>query len=192
MVARTEKGQLGRFVLMLVSVLLLPSVATADALGGIEWLVNKRFDVPEITAEEAQAILSDDAGNWLVVDVREPEEYAVSHLPGAIRISLDTDRETFTQQFGGALAGKHVLFYCSVGQRSSKLAARLQDAVRDAGGADIANLRGGIFRWHGEHGTLVNAEGSVGRIHPYNAVWGRLMPRENPPDPTIENLEDTQ
>lgn len=175
--------------LAFVAALVAPASAMADGLGRVEWLVDQRFDVPEVTVGDARAALSADSDGWLIVDVREPEEYAISHLPGAVRVPPDADAEAFMQAVGGKVAGRGVLFYCSVGQRSSKLAARVQDAVSDAGGTGVANLRGGIFRWHGEHGPLVNAAGPVDRIHPYNAVWGRLMPRDNPPEPALDESE---
>ena len=163
-----------------------------EGLSGIEWLVDKRYDIPEITVDTAQSELAAEPDGWLVLDVREPDEYAVSHLPGAVRVPPDADVSTFQQIIGGAAKGKQVLFYCSVGQRSSKLATRMQDAVREAGGEGVANLRGGIFRWHGEHGALVDADGPVDRIHPYNSVWGKLMPRDNPPESATDDSEESK
>ena len=165
-------------------------VAMMNALEGIEWLVDQRYDIPEVTVAEAEALLETHPEDWRVLDVREPDEYAVSHLPGAIRVPPDAGSEAFLQTVGDQLADKRVLFYCSVGQRSSKLASRMQDVVREAGGTGIANLRGGIFRWFGEHGPLVNADGPVDRIHPYSAVWGALIPRDNPLSPTVDQTQD--
>ena len=159
-------------------------IAVADGLSGIEWLIDKRYDVPDTTVEAAQTELANEPDGWLVLDVREPEEYAVSHLPGAVRVPPDADVSTLQRIIGTAAQGRQVLFYCSVGQRSSKLAARVQDAVLEAGATNVSNLRGGIFRWYAEHGELVNADGPVDRIHPYNAVWGQLMPRKNAPHQT--------
>ena len=166
------------------------NVAMADGLGRMEWLVDVRYDIPEVTVDEAKTALANSSAEWVVLDVREPDEFAVSRLPGAVRIPPDADIETFTQVVGDSLADKRVLFYCSVGQRSSKLASRMEDAVREAGGLGVANLRGGIFRWHGAYGQLVNADGPVDRIHPYNAVWGKLMPRKNPPEGDSNQTED--
>ena len=186
----TFQRKIGLTGLILLAVLSTPLVAVADALARVEWMVNKRFDIPEVTVAEAQAELSTHPEDWLVLDVREPDEYAVSHLAGAVRVPPDTDVETFVKDIGDAAKDKHLLFYCSVGQRSSKLAARVQDAVREAGGNGVTNLRGGIFRWHGEHGALVNGGGAVDRIHPYNAVWGLLMPRGNPPKSAADHQEN--
>nr|MBV6629578.1 rhodanese-like domain-containing protein [Oceanococcus sp. HetDA_MAG_MS8] len=172
-------------------VYLVGNVATADGLGRMEWLVDVRYDIPEVTVDEAKVALANDPAEWVVLDVREPDEFAVSHLPGAVRIPPDADIETFTQVVGDTLADKRVLFYCSVGQRSTKVASRMEDAVREAGGQGVANLRGGIFRWHGAHGPLENASGPVDRIHSYNAIWGKLMPRKNPPEVDTDQTEES-
>jgi rhodanese-related sulfurtransferase len=166
--------------MMAMFALATPAAASADSLGRLEWLIDKRFDVPQMTVAEAQAALRESPQNWLVLDVREAGEYAVSRLPSAVRVPPDADADAFMRAVGDSVNGMQLLFYCSVGQRSSKLADRVQEDVTAAGGLGVANLRGGIFRWHSEHGPLVNAEGPVDRIHPYNAIWGRLMPRDNP------------
>ena len=164
-------------------------IVVADGLSGIEWLIDKRYDVPVTTVDVAQSELANDPGGWLVLDVREPEEYAVSHLPGAVRVPPDADVSTIQRIIGTAAPGKQVLFYCSVGQRSSKLAARVRESILEAGATNVSNLRGGIFRWYAEHGELVNADGPVDRIHPYNALWGQLIPRENPPGQTTDDSD---
>lgn len=166
--------------LLLTVIFAAPAVASADNLGRVEWLIDKRFDVPQMTVAEARSALDASPQDWLLIDVREADEFAVSRLPSAVRVPPDADADAFMRAVGDSVAGKQLLFYCSVGQRSSKLANRVQEDVTAAGGLGVANLRGGIFRWHGEHGPLVNAEGPVDRIHPYNAIWGRLMPRDNP------------
>ena len=65
----------------------------------------------------------------LVLDIRTPQEYQVSHLPHAINIPPDTPVKQVTEQ---ALAlrqpGQKILVYCSVGVRSSRYAQQLQGA----------------------------------------------------------------
>jgi 3-mercaptopyruvate sulfurtransferase SseA len=58
-------------------------------------------EVPRVTIEEARAALASDAA--ILVDVRDPEQYAASHISGAINIwlgeietnptSLDLDKD---------------------------------------------------------------------------------------------------
>ena len=113
----------------------------------------------------------------LVFDVREPDEFAVSHLPGAVRIDPGLSTEDFEARFGDALAGKQAVFYCSVGRRSSIAAERYAD-VLEARGVRSANLARGIFGWVNEERQLVSASGPTDVVHPYDAVWGRLVEDE--------------
>ena len=137
---------------LLIGLAVSPFAAQADALAWVEARIAKRHAVAQLSVADAQAALRAVPGDWLVLDVRESEEFAVD------------------------IAGKHVLLYCSVGQRSSSLADRVTDVVESAGGQGVANLQGGIFRWQGEGGPLVNADGPTDAVHPYNRFWGLLRP----------------
>ncbi len=117
-------------------------------------------------------------GNVLLIDVREEDEFAVSHLPGALRADPDMDPDEFMREFGEKVAGKQVLFYCSVGVRSSDMAQRVGARLAAAGATGVANLSGGIFRWHNEQRTLMSGTGRTDLVHPYNSKWGRLITRQ--------------
>ncbi len=113
--------------------------------------------------------------NVVLFDVRAPEEYSVSHLDGAIRVDPDISVDAFIEAHGEGLAGKKVVFYCSVGRRSSILAARLDAALRDAEIASAYNLKGGIFQWSNENRRMVSSGGSTNAVHPYNEFWARYV-----------------
>ncbi len=117
-------------------------------------------------------------GEVILLDVREPAEFAVSHIAGAIRVSPDASAQEVADLIDTRARGASILFYCSVGVRSSQLATRAKDALIQKGAAEIANLRGGLFRWHGERRPLVSANGGPTElIHPYDDKWGRLVER---------------
>ena len=136
--------------MMAMFALATPAAASADSLGRLEWLIDKRFDVPQMTVAEAQAALRESPQNWLVLDVREAGEYAVSRLPSAVRVPPDADADAFMRAVGDSVNGMQLLFYCSVGQRSSKLADRVQEDVTAAGGLGYRQCR----RRHGEGGDV--------------------------------------
>jgi len=70
-----------------------------------------------------------------------------------------------------------VVFYCSVGWRSSEAAARWQAAGRKP----VFNLAGSAFRWANE-GRLLEHEGRPVRVvHPYNRSWRALLDRRHWP-----------
>jgi len=152
----------------LAIVLLLPGFHWSMILGELDWeKVNRVIDedfpsIRQLTAEQLRSMLS--AGEPVfLVDVRDPEEYRVSHLPGAVLAS-----EWHPQrQDSGAL----IVAYCSVGIRS---AAYLLD-LQQQGFRNLYNLRGSIFQW-ANSGYPLEAEGRrVEKVHPYNARWGKLL-----------------
>ncbi len=109
----------------------------------------------------------------VLLDVRQPEEYAVSHLPGAVRVDPDASAEVLRDTLAAFDADRPVVLYCSVGYRSARLAERLETAGRPA-----LNLDGSIFRWASEGRLVVRNETVVREVHPYDALWGRLLPRD--------------
>ena len=75
----------------------------------------------------------------LLVDVREPEEFAAGHIPGAINVPLST--------LGGAdlPADRPLFLYCLRGSRSARVAAIL----KRRGYSRVRSI-GGINRYNGE------------------------------------------
>lgn len=129
--------------------------------------------IEHISANDLVALRTDEI---VLFDVREPDEFAVSHLPGAVLLDPDTSASEFAAQFGERLSGKRVVFYCSVGFRSSILASRVAQIVKVSSGNTPANLIGGIFKWRNEGRSLVTKYGSATRnVHPYDDRWGRLI-----------------
>lgn len=116
-------------------------------------------------------------GNTLLLDVREKDEYAVSHIPGAQRVDPDMWTSTFLKAFKNKARGKTVVFYCSVGVRSSQLAASVQAALKESGARAVYNLDGGVFAWHNAKRPLVNANGPTDYVHPFDSHWGTLVDR---------------
>ena len=77
------------------------------------------------------------AGGVVVLDVREPDEFAEGALPGALHIP----RGHLEAQVEGRITDKNVpvVVYCAGGYRSS-IAASL---LREAGFADVSDVLGG-------------------------------------------------
>ncbi|MGQ0672981.1 MAG: rhodanese-like domain-containing protein [Hyphomicrobium sp.] len=113
----------------------------------------------------------------LVLDVRSPEEYSVSHLAGAVRVDPTLSSRDFLTRFGKDLAGRNVLVYCSVGVRSSKLATTIAEGAKASGAKGVANLAGGIFGWHNEARPLVDANGPTEHVHAFSPSWGKILSR---------------
>jgi len=75
----------------------------------------------------------------LLIDVREPSEYAAEHLPDAILMPLSTFDATRVPQE----AGKKVVLHCVMGMRSAQAGQKLLDA----GFTTVYNFRGGVQAW---------------------------------------------
>jgi len=132
--------------------------------------ISKDFsDVPRISTSDL-ADWSKDSSRMApqLLDVREPAEYAVSHLPGAIRISPDEEADQF---MGRIDSSRPIVVYCSVGYRSSILAKRLIAA----GAKQVMNLEGSIFKWANEGRPLVRDDVPTREVHPYNRKYGKLL-----------------
>jgi len=144
---------------------------TADWEKTKTWVRSEFPDVEQVSAEELRLSLDSGRPNRkvpIVLDVRSPEEYEVSHLNGAIRVDPEGDLPDFLRTLDHDAP---VVAYCSVGYRSSRLVERL----RQEGFTDAKNLEGSIFEWANK-GYPVERDGTpVREVHPYDAEWGRLL-----------------
>lgn len=137
-----------------------------------------RHRVPMIDTQVLAQRLQKEPGDVLIFDVRSEAEYRVSHLPGAIRISEGLPVEDLLANHPQILGGKTVVFYCSVGERSGEMGARLvqQSEGKAAGMGEIYNLSGGIFAWANRAFPLENPTGPVKQVvHPFSKNWGWLL-----------------
>lgn len=151
----------------------------AFTLENIQKGLLRRYEgVKHMSAAELQkALAGPQKDSLLVLDVREKDEFAVSHLPNAIRVNPGIWHGPFMNRFGTLAKGKTVIFYCSVGERSSKLAKYVQDALKKSGARAVYNLKGGIFEWHNDKYPLMNGNGPTDFVHPYDKYWGQLVKR---------------
>jgi rhodanese-related sulfurtransferase len=106
----------------------------------------------------------------VLIDARDPLEFAVSHLPGAV--NLRTVAEVKDHLAARKAVPGTLIVYGAIGFR----AAQLADDLLASGFGNVELLEGGIFRWANEDRPLVNAAGGmVMQVHPYNKVYRRLL-----------------
>jgi len=99
----------------------------------------------DITAEELkQFIKSHNEKEYLLVDVRQPDEYTKGHIPGAKFIPLNE----LLSDFSGLPVNSDVIFYCHSGGRS--IAAASMFSEEGLTEKTIYNLEGGILSWEGK------------------------------------------
>ena len=108
----------------------------------------------------------------LLLDVREEAEYRVSHLRGAVRIDpIGSAAGSDPVLPAGTPKDARIVAYCSVGYRSSALAARL----REQGYTRVQNLEGSIFEWANQGLPVVRDGRKVRQVHPYSPEWESLL-----------------
>lgn len=125
--------------------------------------------VPQVTVEELLAQETDPAP--LLLDARSNEEYAVSHLGGALSTP---DEAAALIALSGVGPEREILAYCSVGLRSSALAERL----RARGFKRTANLEGGIFAWANAGQPTYRGTERMDQVHPFDERWSTLLAPE--------------
>jgi len=93
------------------------------------------------TSEVKKLIDSHAAGDYQILDVRQPKEYQAAHLPGAIFIPL----ASLPDRVGELAKDKPTVAYCAVGGRSRAASQFLAGQ----GFSEIYNMTGGIKAWQG-------------------------------------------
>ena len=91
--------------------------------------------VPEIDCSTLEGLL---AAGCVLVDVREPDEWADGHIEGAIHMPL----ATVPDRSGELPTDRPVYMVCGVGGRSARAAEFLR-----AQGVDAINVAGGTQAW---------------------------------------------
>lgn len=120
-----------------------------------------QHSVPEIQVQDA-AKMADKA---IFLDAREPREYEVSHLKGAVYAGYD---HFDLSSLAHVSKDQEIIVYCSVGYRSEKISEKL----RAAGYKRVSNLYGGIFEWVNQGHPVCDAQGTTSKVHAYDRTWG--------------------
>ena len=135
----------------------------------LDWdQVNTKIEskFPSVENISIQQLYTKDPAEILLIDVREDEEYAVSHIPGAQNVTEPKAIAALALQ-----EKKNVVVYCSVGYRSAKIAQELEKL----GVKNVVNLEGSIFAWANAGFPLVNQAGTTRTVHSFNEHWGQLL-----------------
>jgi len=155
----------------LIVLTMLAPTAWADAIDDRMTKIKQqvRSEFPEVRQIDIDTFktLTPDA----ILDVREPEEFDISHIDGA-RIATDVDRAI--EALGTFPTDALIVAYCSVGWRSSRLAT----ALKARGYTNVVNLEGSIFEWANTGNPVFRADQPVKDVHPFSWKWGRYLKPE--------------
>ena len=162
--------RLGLFIAGFVGVCVAVASMRSIEWAVVKWTLRNRFpQVQWITTGELSQWLQDKRRQPpVLLDVRTPEEWEVSHLPGARRVDPDADPAEVMKDVAN---DSPIVTYCAVGYRSAEMVERLQKA----GFSNVRNLEGSIFQWANEKRPLVRGDQPVQQVHPYDGVWGKLL-----------------
>ena len=158
-----------RLVLPLVALVSCQESPSSDWPEVKKWVRSEFPEVEQVSTTELKERLDTaDRFEPVLLDVRGEEEYAVSHLPGAIRVEPGGEIPRVLETLD---RDAPIVAYCSVGYRSSQLVERL----KKEGFTDVKNLEGSIFEWANNGFPLERDGKSVKEVHPFDEEWGRLL-----------------
>jgi molybdopterin/thiamine biosynthesis adenylyltransferase/rhodanese-related sulfurtransferase len=106
---------------------------------GAEYIKRIREQITEVDPSDVRPLV----GNGVpIIDVREAEEFAVAHLPGAKSVP----RGYLESRIDNAVQDRkqRVILYCASGQRSALAAHTL---MNELGFEDVVSMTGGITLW---------------------------------------------
>ncbi len=112
------------------------------ALTPHDLVVEAKSQIKEVSTAEAQALMT----KRTIIDVREYDEYAAGHLPGAINIPRGVLEFKIGTVGECADKGKPYLIYC----RTSGRAALSTVQLKRIGYTDLISMAGGFEVWNTE------------------------------------------
>ena len=107
-------------------------------------------DVVNMEVKEFAELITD--SSVVILDVRKADEFAESHIKGAILI--DQFQSDFVEQAQAKLPKeKTIAIYCRSGRRSANAAGKLADV-----GYKCVNIKGGIIAWKEANMPVIKEE----------------------------------
>lgn len=102
--------------------------------------------IKDISTQEAFALIQSNGGkaDFVVIDVRTPQEFAQGHLENAI--NLDYNSESFSNELSNLDKTKTYLVYCKGGSRSGSAVP----IMKELNFMTVNNMLGGITQWTAE------------------------------------------
>jgi rhodanese-related sulfurtransferase len=126
-------------------------------------------------APEHLSALRERSTPLIVIDVRDPPEFAVGRISGAVRLDAHRDAADVRRYLRGKPRGAVVLLYCTSGARSEVAARLLAPTLAGAGARAVHTLAGGIIAWANAGQRLVDDGGATMYVHTYNESLAQLL-----------------
>lgn len=150
-------------------------IANGTAQKTLDALLNQynTRSIPYISIAELRMRMA--TSDITVLDTREYEEFAVSHLPKAqyVGYSNFSSEEILT-----SIPNKDhpIVVYCSLGIRSEEIGEKL----KKAGYTNVKNLYGGIFEWKNKNYPVLDMDGNESEnVHTCSKAWSKWLTNGN-------------
>ncbi len=102
--------------------------------------------LPEMTVRELKQLLDSGEKGFLLLDVRNPNEYQIAKIPGSVLIPLsEIEDGSGIEKIKEISNGHRLIAHCKMGGRSAKALNILKQA-----GLEGTNVKGGITAWSKE------------------------------------------
>jgi rhodanese-related sulfurtransferase len=177
--SRGRSGRRRRWVRVVLFLLVIPLLLGAGvayfagrpiAFEAIRRITDRKFPVGKWVSADQLAGWRSDPGRAqpVVLDARTEDEYAVSHLQGAVQID---PYKPSLRPLRGFPKDTSIVLYSSVGYRG----ARVANFLERQGYTQVYNLDGGQFRWANQGRPVFRHDRPTAEVHPYNPTWGLLL-----------------
>jgi adenylyltransferase/sulfurtransferase len=106
----------------------------------------QQMEMSEMTVQELKQLLDSGTDDFVLLDVRNPHEYEIAQIPGAVLIPLsELENGQGVLKVKELVNGHRLIAHCKSGMRSAKALGILKEA-----GVDGTNVKGGILAWSKE------------------------------------------
>jgi adenylyltransferase/sulfurtransferase len=106
----------------------------------------QQMEIQEMTVKDLKELLDSGAKDFVLLDVRNPNEYEIAKIPGSVLVPLpEIENGDGVAKVKEILNGHHLIAHCKMGGRSAKALAILKEA-----GIVGTNVKGGITAWSRE------------------------------------------
>ncbi|MFE4108101.1 molybdopterin-synthase adenylyltransferase MoeB [Almyronema epifaneia] len=106
----------------------------------------QQAELSEMSVRELKELLDSQENDYLLIDVRNPNEYEIAKIPGSVLVPLpDIENGSGVEKIKSMLNGHHLIAHCKMGGRSAKALGILKQA-----GIEGTNVTGGITAWSRE------------------------------------------
>ena len=106
----------------------------------------QQLESQEMTVKDLKELLDSGAKDFVLLDVRNPNEYDIAKIPGSVLVPLpDIENGNGVAKVKEILNGHRLIAHCKMGGRSAKALAILKEA-----GIVGTNVKGGITAWSRE------------------------------------------